>query len=819
MPFSPPFASVFRSQRGINRRRVASPLAVFFFAASPLFAFAQNDAPVPPPSPAASKSKSVPGPQPGPDSKPAPGQKPGLNPQRPASLDWALDVARFLTSPSPKPLPSPPRPDASPRPPQPPKPPRTTPRAFPRPETAAFIARTPSLRRFEDDLATFFQQTSDVAFRPLAAMRATPFGGAVKALDLDAPAGLFLFFDPESPRARAAFVLPVDDFETFVAALGGNAKRLDAKGCARLKRPFDALARPLDGGFVALARPEDGAVLARFDVPRKPNAPRPGGPRRDRPNAVVAPPTPVDELPSGLVEPTLTFEATPRGLLEATERNRPFWRELAAAAPPELVPLFAPDANAGPNADALRERLRSEIASIRCDVSLDDYGAFVSFQTEPRPDSAAARRLASLPPAAPIDLTADRFFFILPDAEAPLSGQFDFAPALVADLPKPFDRLRRVEYSLALPRQGELAAESWLFYLEVDDSQAFIRELTVPKSREIGRYIGSKQAAEFGSELFGALAERRQERQMARGRAPINPANPEAAAARGEALGALIGGLIGESAGEKEALKSFEISGYRAYVSDLETYVRQSAIMRADREGRIPPKPVGVRETSLPTLTGALLAGIENGDLEDRLRYAFLASANADARFADPTPLFARRSVAVVLDEHSLLIGLGNDAFLRMALQNWRSETENGYPRRYKTTAPDVDFSVNLNRLAAKIPPKDAFNVLGAVRFDAADAQTFAAWLRANYFPNLPDFGARPLPQNTPQALWIWSFNKNRDFVRGVLPNRTIANVSRAFFDGATPLELLTRPRAAAPASLDGGARAVEDEEIDFDFE
>ncbi|MBP3530331.1 MAG: hypothetical protein J6K25_04005 [Thermoguttaceae bacterium] len=796
MSFSSPLASVFRRAFGACRRRVASPLAVLFFAATPFFAFAQPGSPTPP---------APPRPQPA--------------PKRPASVDWALEVAKFLTSspqpPAPPTPPQPPRPDAPPRPPKPPKPVQATPKTLPRPESAAFIARVASLRRFEDDLAVFFQQTSDVAFRPLTAMRATPFGGAVKALDLDAPAGLFLFFDAESPRAQAAFVLPVDDFGAFVGALGGNAKRPDAAGCVQTKRPFDALAKPVDGGFVALARPKDGAVLARFAAP-KPSAPRPGGPRRERPNAVAPPSAPVAELSPGLVEPTLIFEATPRGLLEATEHNRPFWRELAASAPPELAPLFSPDVNAGTDADALRERFRSEIASIRCDVSLDDFGAFVSFQTEPRPGSAAARRLASLPPAAPIDLNADRFFFVLPDAEAPLSGQFDLAPALVSELPKPFDRLRRVEYSLALPRQGELAAESWLFYLEVDDSQAFVRELTVPKAQEIGRYVGAKQAAELGAELFGALAARRQDRQLARRRPPRNPADPEAAAARGEALGALIGGLIGESAGEKEALKEFEIDGYRTYISDLETYVRQSAIMRADREGRIPPKPLD--GGSFSSLTGALLAGIENGDLEDRLRYAMLSSANADARFADPTPLFARRSIAVVLDERRLLISLGNDVFLRMALQNWRSETEPGRRRAYKTTVPDVDFSVNLNRLAAKLPPREAFNVVGAVRFDAADAQTFAAWLRVNYFPNLPDFNARPLPPDTPQALWIWSFTKERNFVRGVVPNRTLANVSRAFFDGATPLELLTRPRLAAPAaasaSVEGG-----DEEIDFEFE
>lgn len=807
MPFSPPFASVFRRKRGVRRRRAASSFAVLFFAASPLFAFAQNASPTPPPPP-----------PPSPDApKAAPNPAPKPTPKRPASFDWALDVAKFLTSspqkPTPPTPPNAPRPDAPPRSPQPPKPPRTTPKTFPRPVDAAFIGRTPSLNRLEADLATFFQQTSGVPFRPLTAMRATPFGDAVEALDFDAPAGFFLFFDDESPRARAVFVLPVDDFATFVSSLGGDAKRPDSNGCVPIKRPVDALARPIDGGFVALVRPEDGALLARFNAPR-PDVPRPGGPRAARPNVAAAPASPA--LAPGLLEPTFSFEATPLGLLEATKPNRPFWNELAASIPPSLAPLspFLADPNLP------RERLRSELETLRCDLSLDEYGAFVSFQTAPRPDSAAARRLASLPPAAPIDLSADRFFFILPDAEAPLSGQFDLAPALVAELPKPFDRLRRVEYSLALPRQGELAAESWLFYLEVDDSEAFIRELTVPKAREIGRYVGSKQAAELGAELFGALAERRQERQLARRRPPLNPANPEAAAARGEALGALIGGLIGEEAGAKEALKEFEIGGYRAFVSDLETYVRQSAIMRADQEGRIPPKPLGARNASFPTLTGAFLAGIENGDLEDRLRAAFLASANADARFADPTPIFARRSIAVLLDERRLLMSLGNDAFLRIALQNWRSETENGYPYRYKTTVPDVDFSVNLNRLAAKLPPRDAFNVLGAVRFDAADAQTFAAWLRVHYFPSLPDLAARPLPPDTPQALWIWSFTKDRDFVRGVVPNRTLAAVSRSFFDGATPLELLTRPRSAAPAAASASVEdGANDEEIDFEFE
>ncbi|MBQ5790693.1 MAG: hypothetical protein IIW01_10420, partial [Thermoguttaceae bacterium] len=68
MSFSPPLASVFRNC-------VASSLAAVFFAATPFFAFAQ---PTPP--------------------KPAP--------KRPASVDWALDVAKFLTS-SPQP-PTPP---------------------------------------------------------------------------------------------------------------------------------------------------------------------------------------------------------------------------------------------------------------------------------------------------------------------------------------------------------------------------------------------------------------------------------------------------------------------------------------------------------------------------------------------------------------------------------------------------------------------------------------------------------------------------------------------------------------------------------------
>ncbi|MBQ1278388.1 MAG: hypothetical protein IIY07_07060, partial [Thermoguttaceae bacterium] len=158
MSFSSPLASVFR-------RRIASSLAVLFFAATPFFAFAQPASPTPTAPP-----------------------RPKPTPKRPASVDWALDVAKFLTS-SPQP-PTPPTPPNAPRPDAPPRPskaPQMTLKTLPRPESAALIARTPSLRRFEDDLATFFQQTSDVAFRPLTAMRATPFGGAVKTLDLDAP--------------------------------------------------------------------------------------------------------------------------------------------------------------------------------------------------------------------------------------------------------------------------------------------------------------------------------------------------------------------------------------------------------------------------------------------------------------------------------------------------------------------------------------------------------------------------------------------------------------------------------------------------------
>lgn len=706
---------------------------------------------------------------------------------------------------------APPRPDAErPRPPKP----------LPIPANVGAVLETPSLRALDAGISTFFAQTSGVEFAPLTALRLTPFRSALSALDFDAPAGVFVFCETVPPTP--VLVLPVDDFPRFVKALGADAKKPDAAGRVRISKPLDAFAQPFGRGFAAVYLPENADAAARFL-----NAP--------------APTRPTPRLRPGLKTPFLTATLTPRGVAVLGDPRRPFWGELNAFLTANLgdnagFPIAA-------NLDAFRQKFQNDLAQVRIDVALDEYGTYISTQTEPNPRSPGARRLAAVPFASPVDFTADRFFYILPNAEAPISGQAELSPPLVADLPAPFNRLRRVEYSLNLPRVGELAAESWLFYLEVDDAKAFVRELTVPNAKKIGRYMGEKQASELGAQIFGNIAARRLERQTGRRRPPRNYVDPQAAAERGAALGALIGGAIGESAGEKEALKEFDFYGYKAYISDLETYTRQTAIMRADEQGKIPPKPIVLNgDRVLLGLAGELISGLETGALETGTRDAFFDSAFADERFADPTPLFARRSVNVILDERRLLVGLGNERFLRAALDNWNavaaveraiadaekaaadaaSRGEPLPPRppvpvpRYAADVQDVDFPVNWRNLGAQIPADDEFNVLGAVRFSPVDAQIMGAWLRQNYFPTLPDFAPKTLPKGTPQTLWTSSVSGGREFVRGVVPNRTIADVVRTFCDGKTPFELILTPKKGRIAETSESSEA--DGELDFDF-
>ena len=182
------------------------------------------------------------------------------------------------------------------------------------------------------------------------------------------------------------------------------------------------------------------------------------------------------------------------------------------------------------NITEIREYVRQNLGKVRVDATVDEYGVYVSTQTLPRPRSQAEKIRRSYQNLSVLNASADRFFVVLPDVEAPIAGQTEIPKELANTLPSPFNRVRFVEYSLNLPLETELPAESWLFYLEVDDADEFVKEMIIPKARnrQLCRLEASGSVA---SQLFGAIAERRLDRQSRRSRPP-EATRIEAAAAR-----------------------------------------------------------------------------------------------------------------------------------------------------------------------------------------------------------------------------------------------------------------------------------------------
>ena len=368
-----------------------------------------------------------------------------------------------------------------------------------------------------------------------------------------------------------------------------------------------------------------------------------------------------------------------------------------------------------------------------------------------------------------------------------------------------------VEYCLGLPTDGELAAESFMFYLEVDDAELFAKEMIIPKAREVGRYVGSKQAADAASQLLGGLAERRLARQNA-SRRPVpdrRRANPERAAEVGETLGTLIGGIVGESVGEDTAMKEHRVSGFKTYVSDIETYVRQTALMKAEKAGSYNAPAASTMRNGAFSPVEALISIIQN---DGELQRSLLRSANDEAAQVDQTPLFAREGYLVVLNKNAILFCLGNQDLLKLGINNYRASREPNV--NYIAQTPDADAPASLGRLGAFIPDLQGSNIIGSMRVDLAAIQAYYRWLQQYYFPKAPTFSNAELPFETPKILIVSSVYPNRAVQRFVLPHQTTSTLLKSYAGGATLPELLLKPKDDAKPSEN-----ADSDDFDVDFE
>ena len=651
---------------------------------------------------------------------------------------------------------------------------------FPVPNESALILRTPSLSFLDSSFSTILEHSIDAKISVLSSLRLTSYRRILNSLDLHRPAGLAVWY-ASSPQFVLFLPINRDKFATFAADLKKisslNASLDRSKQIVSFTSPSQA-----QQTYVAKQIANDYLVIAKNDVDLD----------ETFKNSIYPP-----SISPELREPFVSVDVTPRGLELLRERSEDLEKALqtffqTANLPKDMIEQLS--------LESALTTLSERVADFRLDVATDDFGLYASLQTEVAPGQ-GSNQLFDYPFTYPLNLSADRFFTVLPEVETSIAGQADLPQSLSSTLPPPFNRVRFVEYSLGLPTAQELAAESWLFFLEVDDSELFAQEMIVPRAREIGRYIGSKQVADAASQILGSAAERRLARQTARRTPSRRLASPERAAEIGETIGGTIGALIGEKAGEESAMKEYRLNGYKMYVSDLETFARQSALMKAEKEGRYVPLSDGLPFSPID----ALISAIRN---DGQLQNAILATANAQAQNLAQSPLLAQKGYLVILDKHTLLYGLGNQELLKLAINNYRATKESNV--RYLSLASSSDSMEVLQNLGKHIPDPSNVNIVGSTRIDLAGSLTYYKWLRHFYIPQAPELNL-DLPSDSSKILLISSIKPPFNLQRAAIPFSTINHLLDALEARDAISRLLIPQQHSSPNSSE--------EETDFDFE
>lgn len=385
--------------------------------------------------------------------------------------------------------------------------------------------------------------------------------------------------------------------------------------------------------------------------------------------------------PCAIKEPTLSIELTNVLIRFLVQRGRIGMEEFAPIFTPEMLGIQEGSeqmALARQYFDHINDSiswLGANVQSARLDLAIMETSSVLSTSFLPKPGTPLAEKIQD--PYVPLISTRldnRSFLKVAPTWPAPLFGQVDMPPLTAEKLDAPFNRIRHVEFSLMTPPQNGRLAEGWCFFLEVNDSNAFIKELLVPRAEEVGGQFGANTLAEIGRDVAQQTAERRLNRQLNRRRPPLLPyANPDEAAQRGESIGGLVGGLIGKAVAKKEALKVQDYMGYDLYVSDLIQYSQLKKRIQQQNQGTAPPVLSGGLSGGLiGLLIEQVVTGEANVNLQDKIM--------GDLKKEDPRdpPLVATRNLIVTLDPNHLLIVPGNDFVLYEALRRWK-QTQTAY--------------------------------------------------------------------------------------------------------------------------------------------
>ncbi len=625
------------------------------------------------------------------------------------------------------------------------------------PSNSLMILRTSPIKRLNDNSRSLIKGLGFGDLSPLTWLSLSPYGKSVNQLDQSRPVGVCWLVSNRHPEPATAIFLPIRRFVPFVRALGAkvDSSLTDAdvpEGTIfDLKTPSNWIAFQLRGYAILLKKEDESSVKTILSA-------RPVG------AGLFS--------PSGLEEPDFSLKITSTGIRLSAMLRESAGPEFHYFLRNVLRELEKSDVDLDLNPGALHFQLNQfsdwmveNVNELVLDGKIIDSGLVTSSVFVPVPGSKLAGQIRnSGGPRTPTLLNQPGFLKVLPPAPSPLTGQTDLFPEFAAPLDPPFNRVRHIEYSFNLPERGELLAESWAFFLEVDDTDAFVRELIIPKAKLIGSHMGSDQAGQMIGEFLGNLSAQRQ----GRGRRPLLFNSPEEAAMIGRAIGAGLGSEIGSNLGEKEAMKTYDFDGYKLYISDLVLYTQQMREIQARERGESGPPPIFVTgEPSARILIAKLLAGLQTGSLDDLLHSQLDPGGKPD-----DAPLLARRNLILILDKTHLLIVPGNERILREAVRNWR-----GFLRRKGEGIDERDLSSpepwreERDEIYRVMADPSSQILRGAFLFDLGAAQALSEMVRADYAPGMKPLLTTPVPRDLSRPFFLSTNAPNAGYFYGVYYN------------------------------------------------
>ena len=623
------------------------------------------------------------------------------------------------------------------------------------PRGALMLAATSPINALNENVSQLLKGLGLGKLSPADWIRLSPYGKAFKFVDQSRALGIVWYaLDEKNPPTMLLYV-PIRRYLPFVSGLGADVSSyasddaVPAGTLLPLKKPAGWFAFQKNG-YACLFESETAPNVEKLLAAPAVGTSFYGGP--------------------GLVGEDLRLAVTPYGIRRLVELASSADSAILEILPSILEQIKAsnPDFDlsiddALPRVNDVADWVVDNLQQFLFEAKLTSDDLLTAAILVPERESELATQFQNRGgPDIPTLLDQPEFLKILPEQYAPISGQTDLFPEFAAKLEPPFDRVRHIEYSIGVPREGQLLAESWAFFLEVDDSDAFVHELVVPKARLVGGHIGAEKVSDLAGQILGSMSLRRR----STGRRPLFFSTPQEAAEAGAGLGELVGKQIGSRMGEEQALKKYDFEGFPLYVSDMKTYIEEMRKIRAEENGerqRPVPPPLSPRASFLTILT-SLLSGLETGSIDGMIN-GQVASRGGDP---DAAPMPAVENLILVLDRSHILIVPGDRDLLRAALTRWRDFVDR---RGASAGKPDSPWRARRDLLYETMAEARTQILRSAALFDLSAAYAEAKYLQKNYGIDLPPEIERPVPADLSEPLFVGTNTPGAGLLYAVFPN------------------------------------------------